>query len=251
MSQDQDFEGGGALRLRDEPDEEAADKLVAGSNPAPTVFVIDDDPSVLRALTRLLTAAGFPARAFASPAAFLEQHDPATPGCLVLDLALPGLDGLQLQQALTASGCARPIVFITGRGDIPTSVRAMKAGAVDFLTKPVDDEDLLAAVRNAVEMDRLARAAQAELDAFKQRLATLTPREREVLAHVVAGRLNKQIAADLGTVEKTIKVHRARVMEKMAAPSLAGLVRIAERLGIAPAGPPSTRRPLPEDTPSR
>ncbi len=203
--------------------------------PAATVFVVDDDPSVLRALTRLFTAAGFKARAFASPAAFLEQHDSAAPGCLVLDVALPGLDGLQLQQALTASGCARPIVFITGRGDIPTSVRAMKGGAVDFLTKPVRDEDLLTAVRSAIEADRLAREAQVEMDALRQRLATLTPREREVLVHVVAGRLNKQIAADLGTVEKTIKVHRARIMEKMAVRSLADLVRIAERLGIPPA----------------
>jgi FixJ family two-component response regulator len=195
---------------------------------------------VLRALTRLLTAAGFDARGFASPAAFLDQHDPATPGCLVLDVALPGVDGLQLQQALTVSGCARPIVFITGRGDIPTSVRAMKGGAVDFLTKPVGDAELLAAVRNAIELDRRARATQVELDALGQRLASLTPREREVLAHVVAGRLNKQIAADLGTVEKTIKVHRARIMEKMAARSLADLVRIAERLGIPP---PAARVP--------
>jgi FixJ family two-component response regulator len=199
------------------------------------VFVVDDDPSVLRALTRLFTAAGFEARAFASPTAFLEQHDAATPGCLVLDVALPGLDGLQLQQALTASGCARPIVFMTGRGDIPSSVRAMKGGAVDFLTKPVRDEDLLTAVHSAIETDRRARAMQAELDALSQRLASLTPREREVLGHVVAGRLNKQIAGDLGTVEKTIKVHRARIMEKMAARSLADLVRIAERLGIPPA----------------
>lgn len=212
---------------------------------ATTVFVVDDDPGVLRALARLLTAAGFETRGFPSPMAFLEQHHPATPGCLVLDVALPGLNGLELQQALAVSGCARPIVFITGRGDIPTSVRAMKGGAVDFLTKPVNDEELLAAVRNAVEMDRLARAAQAELAGLNLRLATLTPREREVLAHVVTGRLNKQIAGDLGTVEKTIKVHRARVMEKMAAPSLAELVRIAERLGIAPAGPPSRPGPLP------
>jgi FixJ family two-component response regulator len=205
------------------------------------VFVVDDDPGVLRALTRLLTAAGFGARAFSSPATFLEQHDPAVPGCLVLDVALPGLDGLQLQQALTVSGCARPIVFITGRGDIPTSVRAMKRGAVDFLTKPVNDRELLAAVRNAIEIDRLAREAQVELDALRQRLASLTPREREVLAHVVAGRLNKQIAADLGTGEKTIKVHRARIMEKTSAHSLAELVRIADRLGIAP----GSRRSLP------
>jgi FixJ family two-component response regulator len=198
--------------------------------------VVDDDPSVLRALARLFSAAGLEARAFPSPAAFLEVHDPATPGCLVLDVALPGLDGLELQQALTVSDCARPIVFITGRGDVPTSVRAMKGGAVDFLTKPVNDTELLAAVRKAIEVDRLAREARVELDALRQRLASLTPREREVLGHVVAGRLNKQIAGDLGTVEKTIKVHRARIMEKMAARSLADLVRIAERLGIpAPA----------------
>jgi FixJ family two-component response regulator len=209
------------------------------------VFVIDDDPGVLRALTRLLVAAGFEARPFSSPTAFLEQHDPAVPGCLVLDVALPGLDGLELQQRLTASGCARPIVFITGRGDIPSSVRAMKAGAVDFLTKPVDERELVRAVRNAIELDRLAREAQAELDVLRQRLAGLTPREREVLVHVVAGRLNKQIAADLGTVEKTIKVHRGRVMAKMAAPSLAELVRIADRLGIAPGSRPHPR--LPQD----
>lgn len=198
--------------------------------------MVDDDPSVLRALTRLLAAAGLDARGFPSPAAFLAAHDPETPGCLVLDVALPGLDGLELQQVLSASDRVRPIVFITGRGDIPTTVRAMKGGAVDFLTKPVDDKDLLAAVCHAIEIDRMARAAQVEMDALKQRLASLTPREREVLAQVVAGRLNKQIAADLGTVEKTIKVHRARIMEKMAVRSLADLVRTAGRLGIQPAG---------------
>jgi FixJ family two-component response regulator len=209
--------------------------------------VVDDDPSVLRALTRLISAAGLEARAFATPAAFLQAHDPATPGCLVLDVALPGLDGLELQQALAVSDCARPIVFITGRGDIPTSVRAMKGGAVDFLTKPVNDTDLLAAVRHAIEIDRVAREAQAEMGALKQHLASLTPREREVLAQVVAGRLNKQIAADLGTVEKTIKVHRARIMEKMAVRSLADLVRIAERLGIPPVGAGVPSRSSTED----
>jgi FixJ family two-component response regulator len=195
--------------------------------------VVDDDPSVLRALTRLLSAAGLQARGFPSPAAFFDAHDPATPGCMVLDVALPGLDGLELQQALSVSDCARPIVFITGRGDIPTTVRAMKGGAVDFLTKPVNDAELLAAVHRAIEVDRLGRVARAELDVLKQRLASLTPREREVLAQVVAGRLNKQIAADLGTVEKTIKVHRGRIMEKMAVRSLADLVRVAERLGVS------------------
>jgi len=202
--------------------------------------VVDDDPSVLRALTRLFLAAGLEARGYSSPAAFLQAHDPATPGCLVLDVALPGLDGLEVQRALAVSDCARPIVFITGRGDIPTTVRAMKGGAVDFLTKPVNDEDLLAAVRSALEIDRRAREAQVEVEALRQRLATLTPREREVLAHVVAGRRNKQIAADLGTVEKTIKVHRARVMQKMAVRSLADLVRIAEQLGVAAHGATTT-----------
>jgi FixJ family two-component response regulator len=193
---------------------------------------VDDDPSVLRALTRLLSSAGLEARGFPSPAAFLEAHDPATPGCLVLDVALPGLDGLEVQKTLSVSECPRPIVFITGRGDIPTTVRAMRGGAVDFLTKPVNGRDLLAAVRNAIEIDRVARLAQGEIVAMRQRLASLTPREREVLVHVVTGRLNKQIAADLGTVEKTIKVHRARIMEKMAVRSLADLVRISERLGV-------------------
>ena len=200
---------------------------------SPTVFVVDDDPGVLKALTRLLRLAGFEACAFNSSQSFLEGHDPATPGCAVLDVAMPGLNGIEVQRALTVSGSHRPIIFVTGRGDIPTSVRAMKAGAVDFLTKPVMDEDLLAAVRTAVEMDRAARAAEAELQSMRDRLAALTPRECEVLTHVVAGRLNKQIAADLGTVEKTIKVHRARVMEKMAVRSLADLVRVAQRLGIS------------------
>ena len=203
--------------------------------------MVDDDPSVLRVLCRLFLAAGLEPRAFPSPTAFLQAHDPATPGCLVLDVALPGLDGLELQQALSDSGGARPIVFITGRGDIPTTVRAMKGGAVDFLTKPVNDTELLAAVQQAIDADRLARAARVELDALKQRLASLTPREREVLVHVVAGRLNKQIAADLGTVEKTIKVHRARIMEKMEVRSLADLVRVAERLGLPPAGGTANR----------
>jgi len=209
--------------------------------------VVDDDPSVLLALTGCCRRRVLESRGFPSPAAFLQAHDPATPGCLVLDLALPGLDGLELQQALSAADCARPIVFITGRGDIPTSVRAMKGGAVDFLTKPVNDRDLLAAVRNAIEIDRVARAAQVEMDALRQRLASLTPREREVLVHVAAGRLNKQIAADLGTVEKTIKVHRARLMEKMGVRSLADLVRVTERLGLPLADAGKTSRPPTEN----
>jgi FixJ family two-component response regulator len=150
----------------------------------------------------------------------------------VLDLAMPGLNGLELQAALTVKGSAIPIIFLTGHGNIPTSVQAMKRGALDFLTKPVNDDDLLKAVQAAIEKDRLARIARAELEDIQARLDSLTPREREVLTHVVSGQLNKQTAADLGTVEKTIKVHRGRVMEKMKVHSVAELVHLAERAGI-------------------
>jgi len=216
-----------------------------------TVFLVDDDPGVLRALTRLLRAAGFDVRAFRSAREFLAGHDAATPGCIVLDLAMPGQSGLDLQAALTAAGCRRPIVFVSGRGDVPSSVRAMKAGAVDFLTKPVSQEDLLAAIGRAVERDRLMREARAELEAIAERLSKLTPREREVLEHVVMGQPNKQIAADLGTVEKTVKVHRSRVMEKMGVRSLADLVRISERLRMAPGADPSTLPPPAAEMPTR
>lgn len=203
------------------------------SSPAPTVFVVDDDPGVLKSLSRLLRSAGLAVATFSSPRDFLDRDGADSPGCLVLDLAMPGLNGMELQQALVAAGRAVPIIFLTGRGDIPTSVEAMKRGAVDFLTKPVSDEALLAAVAIAIEKDRSQRLARAQADEIRQRLATLTPREREVLSHVIAGRLNKQTAADLGTVEKTIKVHRARVMEKMKAASVAELVRLAEQAGIS------------------
>ena len=197
-----------------------------------TVFVVDDDPSVLKGLSRLLRSAGLQPATFGSPDEFLRQYDPAAPGCLVLDVAMPVVDGLELQRRLVDAGCPLPIVFITGHGDIPTSVQAMRAGALNFLAKPVNDDDLLGAVREAIETDRVARRAQRDMALVRERLATLTPREREVLDQVVAGRLNKQIAGDLGTVEKTIKVHRARVMEKMGARSLAELARMGERLGI-------------------
>jgi FixJ family two-component response regulator len=203
---------------------------------AGTVFVVDDEQPVLKALVRLLRATGFEVRGFLSPQAFLHQHDPEIPGCAVLDVAMDGLNGLELQQVLTASGCDRPIVFLTGRGDIPMSVRAMRAGAVNFLTKPVGADDLLAAVRLAIEKDRAAREAGAALDAIRHRLATLTPRESEVLRQVISGRLNKQIAGGLGTAEKTIKVHRGRVMRKLGVRSVADLVRLTERAGIAPDG---------------
>lgn len=200
--------------------------------PSPTVFIVDDDSAVLKSLARLLRSARLNVMAFGSPQEFLERHDPRAPGCLVLDLAMPGLNGLELQAALTVKGSAIPIIFLTGHGNIPTSVQAMKRGALDFLTKPVNDDDLLKAVQAAIEKDRLARIARAELEDIQARLDSLTPREREVLTHVVSGQLNKQTAADLGTVEKTIKVHRGRVMEKMKVHSVAELVHLAERAGI-------------------
>jgi len=199
---------------------------------AVTVFVVDDDPAVLKALERLLRAEGYRVRAFSSPSAFLSGHDGEAPGCVVLDLSMPEVTGLELQEKLTALGHERAVVFISGHGDIPSSVRAMKGGAVDFLTKPFDDVDFLAAVKAAVGRDLYLRAMRAERGAIRQRLAALTPREHEVLLHVVAGRINKQIAADLGTVEKTIKVHRARIMDKMGVDSMAELARLCERAGV-------------------
>ena len=202
------------------------------NNLEPTVFVVDDEPAILKGLARLLRSARLTVATFGSPQEFLERHNPNSPGCLVLDMAMPGLNGLELQQTLIARGHELPIIFLTGHGDIPMSVQAMKRGALDFLTKPVNDEDLLKAVHAGIAKDRVARQARAELDEIHQRLATLTPREREVMEHVIAGQLNKQTAADLGTVEKTIKVHRARVMEKMKVQSVAELVRLAEKAGI-------------------
>lgn len=204
----------------------------AAASAAPTVFLVDDDDAVLKSLGRLMRSTGLEVAAFSSPRQFLEHYDARIPGCLVLDVAMPGLDGLALQAALVARDATLPIIFLTGHGDIPMSVQAMKRGALDFLTKPVDDEALLRAIRLAFDQNRRWRATQAELEAIRARLDTLTPREREVLGQVISGRLNKQIAADLGTVEATIKVHRARVMEKMKVQSLAELVRLAEQGGI-------------------
>jgi len=202
------------------------------SNPAPTVYIVDDDPAVLKSLSRLLRASHLNVEAFATAQEFLDRHDRSSHGCLVLDVAMPGLDGLELQSALAAGGSTIPIIFLTGRGDIPMTVHAMKEGASDFLTKPVNETDLLAAVQLAIKKDLIARQARAELDEILERLATLTPREREVLVHVVSGQLNKQIAGDLDIVESTVKVHRARVMEKLKVQSVAELVRLAERAGI-------------------
>jgi FixJ family two-component response regulator len=199
-----------------------------------TVYLVDDDAGVLKALSRLLRAKGYEVKPYSSPQEFLKEHDPGVPGCAVLDVSMPGLDGLELQQALTAGGSHRPVVFITGKGDVPTSVRAMKAGAIDFLTKPAKDTDLLEAVQRAEGREAEARQRLSELEAIRAKLSTLTPREREVLTHVVAGRRNKQIAGDLGTVEKTIKVHRSRMMEKMGLRTVADLVRMAEKAQIGP-----------------
>ena len=201
--------------------------------PGPTVFVVDDYAPGRRAVARLLRTAGFVVAVFASAEDFLAQYDPAAWGCLVLDLSMPHVSGLELQSILVGKGSFLPIIFLTAHGDVSTSVQAMKHGAVDFLTKPVNDEDLLAAVRVAIEKDRAIRREQAELSEIRARLGTLTPREREVLEYVVAGKLNKEIAGDLGTVEQTVKVHRAHVMQKMKVHSVAELVRLTQRTGIS------------------
>ena len=199
---------------------------------SPTVFVIDDDAAVRKAVSRLLRSAGIAVAGFASPGEFLAQYDPDMPGCLVLDLAMPDINGLQLQTTLAKKGCTLPIIFLTGHGDVSKSVQAMKHGAFDFFSKPVKEKDLLPAVRAAIERNAVARREQARLSEICARLDTLTPREREVLEHVVAGKLNKQIASDLGITEATVKMHRARVMTKMKVQGVADLVRLAEVCGI-------------------
>jgi FixJ family two-component response regulator len=200
-----------------------------------TVFLVDDDASVRRALTRLIRSAGYDVHAFASARDFLDS-DPRSEdiACLVLDVRMPGLSGMDLQRELQSAKAILPIIFITGHGDIPMGVKAMKEGAVDFLPKPVKDEVLLKGIEQALARCARERAARDEVDEIRQRLDSLTPREYEVLRLVVTGMLNKQIAYQLGTVEKTVKVHRARVMEKMEVQSLAALVRIAEKIGIPP-----------------
>jgi FixJ family two-component response regulator len=207
------------------------------TQPAPTVFVVDDDPSVLRALSRLLKSADYEVRGFPSAQAFLDEHDPEIPGCAILDIEMAGLSGLELQNALVESNCGRPVLFLTGHADVPRSVKAMKSGAIDFLTKPVEDKVLLEAVRDAIEKDRIARSARVELSAIKDRLAGLTPRELEVLRLIASGRLNKQIAAQLGTAEKTIKIHRGHVMDKLGVHTVAELVRLTLAAGLGAAGP--------------
>ena len=200
---------------------------------SPVVHVVDDDPDVQRALSRLLRAAGYDTRTFGSGEELLDSAEVLmSSGCIILDLVLPGEDGLEVQDRLAASGCDRPIVFLTGYGDISKTVRAMKAGAVNFLTKPVDSRELLTAVEEALRVDAVRRVASNTRSVVSKRLSTLTPRERQVLDHVVAGRMNRQIAAELGIVERTIKIHRARVMRKMRAASLVELLRLASIAGI-------------------
>ena len=199
---------------------------------APTIFIVDDDAVLRRALVRLLRAHGWHTAEYAAAEDYLLQRDPNAPGCLVLDVGLPGLDGLALQRRLAQDGPALPIVFLTGRGDIPMSVQAFKAGAVDFLTKPVAAASLLAAVRAGVDQDARTRQALADAGSLRLRFASLTEREREVLAALARGRLNKQIAHDLGIVEQTVKFHRTRIMERMQARTVAELMHMAARLQL-------------------
>lgn len=202
------------------------------SAPQSVVFVIDDDAAIRDALKSLVRSVGLQVELFSSTKDFRKQPPADVPSCLVLDIRLPGKSGLEFQRELRAAGIHTPIIFITGHGDISMSVRAMKAGAVEFLTKPFRDQDLLDAIQTALEKDQARLQQQSEMAVLRQRLNSLTPREREVLRLVVSGRLNKQIAAELGTSEITIKAHRASVMRKMQAESLADLVRIAARLDI-------------------
>jgi FixJ family two-component response regulator len=206
------------------------------SEEEPVVFVIDDDPSVRDALAGLLRSVGLAVRSFGSTREFVQSERPDAPGCLVLDVRLPGRSGLDFQRELGELSIQLPIVFITGHGDIPMSVRAMKAGAIEFLTKPWHEQELLDAIQQGIERDRTRRRDVAAVAALHERFDSLTPREREIMALVITGRMNKQIAADLEVSEITVKVHRGQVMRKMRARSLPQLVRMADTLGVAPAG---------------
>lgn len=199
----------------------------------PLVYVIDDNASVRRALERLLKSVGFKVESFASGQEFLSRERSSGPACVVLDVRMPGLSGFELQEELARSNIRIPIIFLTGHGNVPQSVRAMKAGAVDFIEKPFEDQILLDAIGKAIEKDRLDRIKEDEVNEIRERIKILTSREYEVFTHVIRGKLNKQIAFDLGTVEKTIKVHRGQVMRKMQADSVAALVRMAEKVGLS------------------
>jgi FixJ family two-component response regulator len=203
------------------------------SGTAPTVYIVDDAREIRMALSRLLGASGYQVSAFESAERFLEDQDAEAPGCLLLDVCMPGLSGIELQRTLAGSPCARPIVFLSGRGDVHIGVHAMKEGAVDFLTKPIDGVQLVAAVERALKRDAEQRRERDIRRMIRERLESLTPREHQVMVQVIHGRLNKQIAVGLGTGEKTVKVHRARVMSKMGAHSVAELVQLAARVGVA------------------
>ncbi len=203
------------------------------SGPESIVFVVDDDPSVCRSTTRLIQSAGYQVKAFTSAREFLKQPPPEEPACLILDVRMPGLSGIDLQRELVESGIRIPIIFITAHGDIPTTVRAMKAGAVEFLTKPFRSRGLLDAIHSAIDRDRSAREERSEVDDLRLRYEQLTSREREVMSLIVAGLLNKQAADKIATTERTIKFHRAHIMQKMKADSLASLVRMAGKLGAS------------------
>ena len=204
------------------------------TNESPVIYIVDDDPSMRKFLRRLVSLSGLQSETFTSAEEFLHSVHPDTPGCLLLDVMMPGLSGLDLQRELSRAGLHMPIIFITGHGDIPMSVQAMKAGAVSFLTKPLQNQELLDAIQEAASLARAARNRRQDLSSLRQQYHLLTPREREVFTLVVAGSLNKQIAGALGISERTVKAHRKQVVKKMAVRSVAELVRIAERLGVTP-----------------
>ena len=204
------------------------------TNESPVIYIVDDDPSMRKFLRRLVSLSGLQSETFTSAEEFLHSVHPDTPGCLLLDVMMPGLSGLDLQRELSRAGLHMPIIFITGHGDIPMSVQAMKAGAVSFLTKPLQNQELLDAIQEAANLARAARNRRQELSSLRQHYELLTPRERQVFALVMTGGLNRQIAEELGISERTVKAHRKQVVKKMAVHSVAELVRIAERLGVTP-----------------